>query len=125
MESTGLYKDIQDNVAQTLRATNRSASELASEDLDFHRAANPSVGARIDEQNARLLQIANRIVAHSASSSGLVRPQLNDAEDVELNWTEIVDVLDSLLEKADTTLDEFSGVLKKSSPSNGQVTIVC
>ena len=42
---------------------------------------------------------------------------LDDEDSIDDNWRSIVDVIDSLLEKADACLDEFTGVIKKLSPS--------
>ncbi len=39
---------------------------------------------------------------------------LNDVDDIELNWRGVVDVVDSLLEKADTALDEYTGLVKRT-----------
>ena len=121
MEAGSAFKSIQDTVSPPLLAITRTANQIASEDLDFQRSLNPSVASKLDRQNARLLRLAQRALGSSATSSGIVRPQLDDAEDVDLNWTGIVDVFDSLLEKADISLDEFSGVLTGKTPSQEQV----
>ncbi|KAI9697845.1 MAG: exosome nuclease subunit [Bogoriella megaspora] len=120
MDSTTGFKPIQDSVTSSLVATTKSASRVAAEDLNFHRTSNPSIGNRLDQQNARLLGLAQRLLGNSATNSGIVRPRLRDAEDVDNNWSGVVDVIDSLLERADTALDEFSGVLKRISPSRDQ-----
>ena len=53
----------------------------------------------------------------SAKSAGKVTNQpistLDDSDDVEIQWKGIVDVIDSLLEKADTCLDEYTGLIKR------------
>ncbi|PNS17221.1 hypothetical protein CAC42_6904 [Sphaceloma murrayae] len=108
-------------ISSGLLAVTRTANSLATEDLDFHRNLDPSIGTRIDKQNARLLRLAERLLENAASSSEVVRPRLPDADAVDENWRGIVDVLDSLLEKADTSLDEFSGAVKRLSPSREQV----
>ncbi|KAL9096393.1 MAG: hypothetical protein Q9165_001390 [Trypethelium subeluteriae] len=122
MESGGDFNAIRDSISYPLLATTRLVNQVAAEDLGFQRASNPSVATRLDQNDARLLQLAQRLLDSSAASSGIVRPQLDDAEDVEANWTGIVDVIDSLLEKADITLDEFSGVLRRASPPHEQAS---
>ncbi|KAF2237489.1 hypothetical protein EV356DRAFT_442033 [Viridothelium virens] len=122
MESGADFTSIRDSISFPLLATTRLVNQVAAEDLDFQRASNPSVADRLDRDDARLLRIAKRLLGSSAASSGIVRPQLDDADDIETNWTGVVDVIDSLLEKADTTLDEFSGVLKRASPPNEQAS---
>ena len=44
-------------------------------------------------------------------------PSLKDVEGIENNWWAVVDVVDSLLERADTALDEFTGAVKRLSPA--------
>jgi exosome complex exonuclease RRP6 len=44
-------------------------------------------------------------------------PRLRNQEDVEDKWRSTVDVIDDLLEKSDACLDEFSGIIKRLSPS--------
>ncbi|KAG8624517.1 hypothetical protein KVT40_007584 [Elsinoe batatas] len=109
-----------ESISSSLLAVTRSANALAAEDLDFHRSLDPSIGIKIDQQNARLLSLADRLLGNAASGSEVVRPRLTDADAVDENWKAIVDVLDSLLEKADTSLDEFSGAVKRLSPTREQ-----
>ena len=39
-----------------------------------------------------------------------------DLENVEDNWRAVVDVVDSLLERGDTALDEFTGAVRRLGP---------
>jgi exosome complex exonuclease RRP6 len=58
----------------------------------------------------------------AASISETRSSPLQDIDDVDNNWRGVVDVVDSLLEKADASLDEYTGVIKrKSSPIIDQV----
>jgi exosome complex exonuclease RRP6 len=82
---------------------------------------NPALGTALDAQNARLLQIAQRLLENAAASSDAVGPKLPDIEAIDGNWKGVVDVVDSLLEKADTSLDEYTGVVKRLSPSGDKV----
>ncbi|PSK38486.1 hypothetical protein B9Z65_6039 [Elsinoe australis] len=104
-------------ISSSLLAVTRTANTLAAEDLEFHRSLNPAIGSKIDKQNARLLGLAERLLGNAAAGSEVVRPRLPDVDAVDENWRGIVDVLDSLLEKADTSLDEYSGAVKRLSPS--------
>ncbi|KAF4548610.1 Exosome complex exonuclease rrp6-like protein [Elsinoe fawcettii] len=109
-----------ESISSSLLAVTRSANALAAEDLDFYRSLDPSIGTKIDEQNARLLGLAERLLGNAASGAEVVRPRLAGTDAVDENWRGIVDVLDSLLEKADTSLDEYSGAVKRLSPSREQ-----
>jgi exosome complex exonuclease RRP6 len=115
------FKTLQDSLSAALVSTTRSATQLSSADIPFQRSLNPALGRALDAQNARLLQIAQRLLENAAASSNAVGPKLPDVEAVDGNWRGVVDVVDSLLEKADTSLDEYTGVIKRLSPTGDQV----
>lgn len=116
------FKTIQDTISSALVSVTRTATKISAEDLGFQRSLDPTVANTLDKQNARLLVLAERLLANAASGSEVVGPKLQDADGVEANWRGVVDVVDSLLEKADTSLDEYTGVVKRLSPSEEQVT---
>ena len=110
------FARLQSSVQSALVDTTRSATALAAEDLSFHRTVDSSLSTALDAQNARLLSLASRLLGSATADADNVRPTLRDIEDVESNWTRVVDVVDSLLERADTALDEFTGAVKRLSP---------
>ncbi|KAF2851156.1 exosome complex exonuclease-like protein Rrp6 [Plenodomus tracheiphilus IPT5] len=111
------FKTLQDEISKALVSTTRSASRIGGADIPFQRSLNPQAGAQLDAQNARLLHLAQRLLENAAASSDAVGPKLPDVEAVDGNWRGVVDVIDSLLEKADTSLDEYTGVIKRLSPT--------
>lgn len=113
MEAPSDFKALQEQIQSALIATTRSVNQISSEDLAFHRSLNPEVGKELDETSSRLLGVAQSLLNSAASVSGLKVPALEDTDDVENNWRGVVDVVDSLLEKADTCLDEYTGVIKR------------
>jgi exosome complex exonuclease RRP6 len=115
------FKTLQDEISKALVATTRSASHIGAADIAFQRSLNPEVGAQLDAQNARLLHLAQRLLGTAAASSDAVGPKLPDVEALDANWRGVVDVIDSLLEKADISLDEYTGVVKRLSPGAEQV----
>jgi len=121
MEALSDFKTLQASIQQSLVAVTRSANQIASEDLGFHRSLDPSVATLLDKQNARLLGLTQRLLGNAAANTEVVGPQLPDFDSVDGSWKGIVDVLDSLLEKADTSLDEYTGAVKRLSPSREQV----
>ena len=112
------FSTLQSNISAALVSTTRSASQLAAEDLPFHRSLDARLGSSIDRQNARLLALATRLLGSATASEESVRaaPTLRDIDAVDGNWRAVVDVVDSLLERADTALDEFTGAVKRLSP---------
>lgn len=122
MDSSNSFKSAQDRISSSLVDTTRTAGQIAAEDLGFQRSLYSNVASGLDTQNSRLLDIVARVVGASASRSEIEVPQLPHAEALEENWRGVVDVIDSLLEKADACLDEYTGVVKRLSPSHqGQV----
>ena len=115
------FKSLQDNISTCLVNTTRTAGQLAGRDLAFHRSLDPSVARHLDKQNARLLALAGRLTKSAAIATDLPAPELPDADAVEDNWQDIVDVIDNLLEKADACLDEYTGVIKRLSPAQGSI----
>lgn len=117
MEELSDFSSLQASVSSALVSSTRTASQLANEDLAFHRSLDASLGGDLDRQNARLLGLAERLLGAATANTEIVRPpRLSDIEAVEGNWRAVVDVVDSLLERADTALDEFTGAVKRLSP---------
>lgn len=117
------FKATQEQITKALIATTRAATRINGADVPFQRSLNPAAGAALDKQNARLLQLARRLLENAATGSDAVGPDLPNVEalDEDDKWRGFVDVIDSLLEKADTSLDEYSGVVKRLSPAVEQV----
>lgn len=113
MDDSQDIKTLQDEIQASLITTTRTAGQIAAQDLPFHRSLDPSIGDTIDEQSARLLALTSALLKSAASIADLSVPVLEDADDVENNWRNVVDVVDSLLEKTDTSLDEYTGVRKR------------
>ncbi|KAF9639307.1 hypothetical protein BFW01_g11113 [Lasiodiplodia theobromae] len=114
------FQEFQKTVQSALVQTTRSTTTLCAEDLGFHRSLDPQLGSALDRQNARLLSLAERLLGSAAAGSEVVGPKLDDLDAVDSNWRGVVDVVDSLLERADTSLDEFTGIVKRLTPSKEQ-----
>lgn len=135
------FADLQSTLKASLLATTRTTSALVAEDLPFQRSLDPNFAKELDLQNARLLKLAERLLASAVAdgkevvsgsrASSTVGPastslasstasvvRLPNSEALDRNWTKVVDVVDSLLERADGALDEVRGVIKKG-PSTG------
>lgn len=110
------FASMQEQIQSALVATTKSVNQISSEDLAFHRSMNPELGKELEEKSKRLLEVAQSLLKSAASVSRLRVPKLQDVDDVENNWRGIVDVVDSLLEKADTSLDEYTDVIKRKGP---------
>ncbi|KAL1884109.1 hypothetical protein VTK73DRAFT_6778 [Phialemonium thermophilum] len=118
MDPSQDFKSLQERIPASLVASTRSVNGLASEDLSFQRTVSPNIGARLDEASERLLRLSSDLLKSSGKFVGQSVRGLEDPDDVEIGWRSIVDVIDSLLEKTDTCLDEYTGLVKrKDGPS--------
>ncbi|CZS92548.1 hypothetical protein WAI453_006706 [Rhynchosporium graminicola] len=120
MDENHDFKNLQDQLQAALIATTRTVGQISAEDLGFHRTFNPEVGTELDEQSERVLALASALLKSAASISDLRAPTLEDTDDVENNWRSVVDVVDSLLEKSDTCLDEYTGVIKRKETTTAE-----
>jgi len=119
------FKVTQESIQTSLVATIKSVNRLAAEDLAFQRTVNPEAGELLDEQRNRLLGLSNKLLAAAARTCGVKAPRsLDEVDDIELQWGEIVDVLDSVLENVDTSLDEYAGLIRKKRNGSGADTAV-
>ena len=117
MTSNSLFKEIKDTISTALVDTTRTVGQISSEDLAFHRSSNPAFVPLLDQQNSRLLHLARRLTKVATTGTEVAEPKFSDPDSIDDNWRGIVDVFDNLLEKADACLDEYTGVIKRFSPS--------
>ena len=111
------FKNLTNSISVALIDTTRTASQISNEDIAFHRSSNPSIVSRFEQQNSRLLGLARRLTSSAVSGVEITEPEIVNADSIEDSWREIVDVIDNLLEKADACLDEYTGVIRKLSPT--------
>lgn len=116
MESSKDFKSLQEDIQKSLVSTVKTVNRIAAEDLSFQRTVNPDVAEQLDDKAARFLDLSTRLLQSAAKACGIKGPKLEDAEDVDMRWRAIVDVVDSALEKADTALDEYTGLVKRKEP---------
>ena len=119
-ESTALtadFKSYKDRVTSSLLSATRQVNALSAQDLSFHRNSSDNVSRALDRQNSHLLRLTNKLLKAATADSGIKAPHVKDQDGIDDNWSGIVDVVDDLLEKADASLDEFTGLIKRHSPS--------
>lgn len=121
MDSSQELKPLRDAVHSALVTVTRSVNSLANEDLQFQRTVHPSVAARLDQNTERLLQLARGVLRSASEFTAQREPQLEDVDDVEIQWKGLVDVIDSLLEKSDTCLDEYTGLVKRKDAPTSEI----
>jgi len=107
------FNALREAVQSALVTVTRSVNALANEDIQFQRTAHPTVAAKLDKNTDCLLRLANGVIKSAAKLTGQRTTTLEDVDDIEIQWKGVVDVIDSLLEKADTCLDEYTGLIKR------------
>ncbi len=117
MADNEAFQAIRGNISPALAAVILTTREIANEDLQFHRSANPALAPLLDKQASKILSIAQALTKVSAAGTSVNAPRLVDADSVEDNWQNIGDIIDNLLEKADACFDEYTGVIKRLSRS--------
>jgi exosome complex exonuclease RRP6 len=111
------FKSLQDGVQKSLVSTVRTVNRIAAEDLGFQRTVNPDVARQLEGTSGRMLALSNRLLQSAAKACGVkAPPKLEDGEDIDIHWRGVVDVVDSVLEKADTAMDEYTGLVKRKDP---------
>ncbi|KAK2003952.1 exonuclease [Colletotrichum falcatum] len=113
MTSPQDFKSLQDQVQAALVSALKSVNRVSAEDLPFQRAVNPNVGEDLDAKTTRILELSTSLLKSAADACGLNAPELEDADDIDMRWRSIIDIVDSILEKADTSIDEYTGALKR------------
>lgn len=114
---------MQEKVQAALVSSTRTSNQIAAEDLSFQRSSNPAVDEQLDDVSERLLALSSSLLKSATKNTDLKAPELEDADDVDMHWVRIVDVIDTLLEKADTCLDEYTGLVKrKGAPTEELVS---
>lgn len=111
------FKAVHASISSALVDVTRTVGQISNEDLAFHRSSNPSIAPILDEQASNLLNLVKQLTTFAVAGSEVAAPRLRDVDSVEDNWKGIVDVIDNLLEKTDACLDEYTGVIKRLSPS--------
>ncbi|KND86793.1 Exosome complex exonuclease rrp6 [Tolypocladium ophioglossoides CBS 100239] len=114
------FKSLQEGIQKSLVSTVKTVNRLASEDLSFQRTVNPDVAENLDDKTTRVLELSTRLLQSAAKACGVKPPTLEDAEDIDMRWPDVVGVVDSILEKADTALDEYTGLVKRKEPPSAE-----
>jgi PMC2NT (NUC016) domain len=90
------YPEWQANLLKLLVSTTRAASAVGSHDISFERSIDSTFDASLTAVTDRLLNLSNRLLKFS----GFDEDEYEDEDDLENRWGDVVDVVDTLLERA-------------------------
>ena len=94
------FSTFQNEASAALVDVTKTAVGLAAEDLPFHRSFDSAFASSLGRCNTTMLGLINSLLRNATAGADLDAPKLEDVEDIETNWKDMVDVLDFLLEKA-------------------------
>ena len=117
MDSQSDFKSLEKAVSSCVGSVTRTAEYLGRQDLTFLRTTNPAAAQQLDRQAGRILSLTRRLCRSAAQDTGVRAPELSNLDAVEEDWQDVADLVDHLLEKADSCLDELKGVIKKPQPA--------
>src|SRR5579859_834735 len=90
------YPEWQANLFKLLVSTTKAASAVGGHDISFERSIDSDFDVSVTNAIDRLLGLSNRVLQFA----GLKGDDFEDEEDLENRWSEVVDVVDGLLERA-------------------------
>ena len=90
------YPEWQASLLKVLVATTKAASAVGGHDISFERSIDPDFDSSLTAVTDRLLNLSNRLLKVAGSQED----DYEDEDDLEDRWGEVVDVVDSLLERA-------------------------
>ncbi|CCE64860.1 hypothetical protein TPHA_0J00370 [Tetrapisispora phaffii CBS 4417] len=90
----------------------RAASALAAQDVDFYRSLDKEIASSLTNTSQKVTDMINSIISSvDENSEGLVEGK----ENLDESWKDIGNLLDSLFELADHSIDALSKASQKSS----------
>lgn len=90
----------------------QTSGRIAAEDVSFQRTSNPNFNAALDETSTRILDLANQLLKSASRGSDLAAPKMTDIDDLDTKWSDTVEIVDFLLEKAVSSLVSHYGISK-------------
>lgn len=100
----------EDAITSAVTELVKAANILGSSDLAFHRSLDSEVSSSLDSCLQRLLGITTSLLDYATDDN---IPILTDLEDVNSRWGDVIDVVDTLLERTDASLEELNTKNKK------------
>lgn len=112
-DSAETFKHMQEKISAALVQTTATAGRISQEDVSFQRSLDSNVSETLDRHSGRLLRLVQGLLDRAVDGLDVEAPRLKEQDDLENKWSGVVDVVDSLLERADTCLDVHTGRIKR------------
>lgn len=100
----------EERISAAVQETVKAAAIVGSNDLAFHRNLDADFSTSLDSCLKRLLGLTTSLLSYAIEGE---YDSLRDSDDVNARWGEMIDVVDSLLEQTDASLEELTSKNKK------------
>lgn len=94
--------------------TIRASSTLAAQDVDFHRSLSKVIGHSVDETSSKIVGLINYLTTSIDCNS---QPIPNGKESLEESWKDFSNIMDSLFELSDRSMDILTRTPGKKAES--------
>ena len=91
-----IYPEWQESLLKRLVSTTKAVSLVGGHDVAFERSIDAKFDTSLTAVTDRLLNLSNRLLKFA----GLQEDEFESEDDFEDRWGDVVDVVDSLLERA-------------------------
>ena len=91
-----IYPEWQASLLKHLVSTTKAVSAVGGHDITFERSIDREFDSSLTAVTDRLLNLSNRLLKFA----GLQEDEFENEDDLEDRWGDVVDVVDSLLERA-------------------------
>ena len=111
---------IEEEISAAVQQSVAAANALGANDLEFHRSLDTDLSKSLDETLKQILSLTTTLLKFADPEKG-AQIELNDSEDVDARWGDIIDVVDSLLEHTDDALESLDAPKKEEAPRTEKI----
>ncbi|KAI8373901.1 ribonuclease H-like domain-containing protein [Blakeslea trispora] len=120
------FKAFQTSLFKSLVSATAAANSIVVEEIGFFRSLDRQFAKDLDLAGSSALSLSNSLLQRSAADAGITVKKFDDIDDVSERYGSVIDICDSLLEKADLCLDQMAGKgkqdeLKQNAPEITQI----
>ncbi|KAI8968945.1 ribonuclease H-like domain-containing protein [Mycotypha africana] len=120
------FQAFKDSLYKALISATNAANQISMEDYGFHRSLDMAYSKDLDQAGITSLSLGNTLLNHCALDCAVDVTEFEDENDVVDRYGSVIDVCDSLLEKADFCFDEMTGAgkskeMKQTAPEITQI----
>ncbi|ORX44798.1 hypothetical protein DM01DRAFT_1312331 [Hesseltinella vesiculosa] len=114
------FESFQKSLFRSLVSASNAANSIPFAEIGFFRSLDREFANDLDLASATILSTANKLTNHTALELGMQDSEVSieDIDDINDRFFGVIDVVDSLYERVDLTLDELAGRAKNTNVSD-------